>query len=372
MVVLIIPQTLINHCSNNHVVQAWEWSDFVGNNNMNKGTPLPNLVTTLSIQEVSDMRVRDIKRRLSRSHGYSAEELTKILDKKELIQILAFEEEKVRVQQESVAKRIIVQQGIIASIIVIVIFLCWPLFTHAYNVAAVNLVVYTDRKRIEAQKCHELRSYRGLIGVLLMGLLDILQIWLTASVILSWITTSKYFFPIPRLTIRPAQLMGGDIANSSIANYGINVGSMLVTYGLRYSYGKIESWTGVVLSNKARQQRQETRKFESVDERTARKAARKAMKVETLYRQQQQQAAMTSSMNQKPIPPPPPEWVAATQLSARMDDVSTKLTNGQSHQTFLHELDKYLVSRDDDQSDDIVIVDNDDNNATSMTLEELD
>ena len=348
-------------------VDAWEWSDYVvstwtKNNNKPSSTTTIAGTTTLSIQEVSDMRVRDIKRRLSRIHGYSAEELSKILDKKELVQTLAFEEEKVRLQHENSAKRIVVQQGIIATIVTILILLCWPVLMHAFDVAMVNFVVYKDRKKVEAMKCFELRSYWGLLGVICMGILDVLQIWLTTSVLLSWVTRSKYFFPIPQLTIRPAQLMGGEMANSSMANYGINVGSMLVTYGLRFLYGKIEQFTGVALAKKARQQRHDARQNESSDEKVARKASRKAMKLENMYRQQYQ-AAMAASMR-RPVPPPPPEWMAATS-SHHNNDVTTKIANGRSHEDFLHEIQEHVLPGDDNDDDYI-------NDESPATLDELD
>ena len=346
------------------VVDAWEWSDYVVSTWTRSNQPSTTIsgTTTLSIQDVSDMRVRDIKRRLSRIHGYSAEEVSKILDKKELVQALAFEEEKIRLKQENSAKRIVVQQGMIAAIVTILILLCWPVLLHAYEVAMINFVVYTDRKKIEALKCFELKSFWGLLGVVCMGILDVLQIWLTTSVLLSWVMTSKYFFPFPRLTIRPAQLMGGEMANSSMANYGINVGSMLVTYGLRFLYGKIEQYTGTALAKKARQQRQEARQHESSDEKAARIASRKAAKLENQYRQQYH-AAMAASMRQ-PVPPPPPEWVAAASSNSA-NDISTKIANGPSHQDFLEELQEYLLPDDNGDEDDCV-------DESHAILDELD
>ena len=346
------------------VVDAWEWSDYVVSTWTRSNQPPTTIsgTTTLSIQDVSDMRVRDIKRRLSRIHGYSAEEVSKILDKKELVQALAFEEEKIRLKQENSAKRIVVQQGMIAAIVTILILLCWPVLLHAYEVAMINFVVYTDRKKIEALKCFELKSFWGLLGVVCMGVLDVLQIWLTTSVLLSWVMTSKYFFPFPRLTIRPAQLMGGEMANSSMANYGINVGSMLVTYGLRFLYGKIEQYTGIALAKKARQQRQEARQRESSDEKAARIASRKAAKLENQYRQQYH-AAMAASMRQ-PVPPPPPEWVAAASSNSA-NDISTKIANGPSHQDFLEELQEYLLPDDNGDEDDCV-------DESHAILDELD
>ena len=346
------------------VVDAWEWSDYVVSTWTRSNQPSTTIsgTTLLSIQDVSDMRVRDIKRRLSRIHGYSAEEVSKILDKKELVQALAFEEEKIRLKQENSAKRIVVQQGMIAAIVTILILLCWPVLLHAYEVAMINFVVYTDRKKIEALKCFELKSFWGLLGVVCMGVLDVLQIWLTTSVLLSWVMTSKYFFPFPRLTIRPAQLMGGEMANSSMANYGINVGSMLVTYGLRFLCGKIEQYTGIALAKKARQQRQEARQRESSDEKAARIASRKAAKLENQYRQQYH-AAMAASMRQ-PVPPPPPEWVAAASSNSA-NDISTKIVNGPSHQDFLEELQEYLLPDDNGDEDDCV-------DESHAILDELD
>ena len=49
--------------------------------------------------------------------------------------------------------------------------------------------------------------------MLLLFVIDALSLWLSVSVLLSWVTTSKYFFPVPSVPIRPAQLLtpkGGD------------------------------------------------------------------------------------------------------------------------------------------------------------------
>ena len=94
------------------------------------------------MNDVSNMRVRDIKRRLSLHHGYSADELGSILDKKELIQMLAFEEHKIQLKYNAEIKRYVIQRSIIVAIIVIVITFCWPIFQHLYEVANVNFVVY--------------------------------------------------------------------------------------------------------------------------------------------------------------------------------------------------------------------------------------
>jgi hypothetical protein len=244
---------------------AWEWPALYKSN-------------TLSMQEVSGMRVRDIKRRLIRQHGYSPDEIAKMLDKKELIQALAFEEHKDRQAELGKSHRELRWKGIITAVLVGAMMLFWPLLKHLYEVASVNFVVYTDRKRYEAARCLELKSVQGGIGVLLMGILDLLQIWLTLSVILGWVMTSKYFFPIPNLPIRPAALMGGPISQGPLSMYGINVGPMVVTWSFRFLHGLLEGWVGRALKASMKRQRQQERADESPEEKAARKMAKKAKK----------------------------------------------------------------------------------------------
>ena len=98
---------------------------------------------TLSIIEISEMRVRDIKRRLSRDHGYGADEIAMMLDKKELINALAFEEHKVEQKERERKKRVALRRSIIVALICVVLVMFKGLFVHVYEVASVNFVVYT-------------------------------------------------------------------------------------------------------------------------------------------------------------------------------------------------------------------------------------
>ena len=340
-------------------VQAWEWSDWgmagSGGTSMNVEDTAGN--TPLSIQEVSELRVRDLKRRLARSHGYSAEELDRILDKKELIHALAFEEEKVRLQQQEQAKRQLAWRGVVATVLAVLVVMCWPLLHHAWEVAHVNWVVYTDRKRHEASRCLELKSWKGVAGVLLMGLLDLMQLWLTTSILMSWITTPKWwFFPVPRLSVRPAAFMGGSMAQSSLANYGINIGSMAVTWGMRFIYGKIELWTGKALASAHRQQRRDERAWESVEDRAARRAARKQAKVEMQQQRQQQQ------YQQQPRPPP----AGMEPVVTSSNQPHAMAPQSRAHENFIAELGKLQTAENEDES----IGDNEEISASIM--DELD
>jgi hypothetical protein len=279
--------------------QAWEWSDFVVGGN---GDDTHNN-SWLSRQEISSMRVRDIKRRLARTHGYGADELARMLDKQELIAALWGEEYREYEKVKAKKQRQVIIEGIWMALIAVVVVVGWPVWKHVYEVAMVNWVVYTDRKWLEIQKCRQYRSFAASIGVLLMLVVDVLQIWLSVSVLLSWVMTSKYFFPMPTLAIRPAQFMGEKVAQGPMGRYGMNVAPMAVTWMLRFLRGKVETHTAQALSNAYQQQKRQVRANETEEEKAARKAARKAAKQaakeETAQQEQerlQQQAQFRKDM----------------------------------------------------------------------------
>lgn len=254
--------------------QAWEWEDFLGSSD-----DIAALQTqTLTMDDIREMRVRDIKRRLARTHGYSADELGRMLDKKELIEALSFEEHKDREKELEKVKRYVIVRGIIMALVAVVVVLGWPLWVQIYEVASVNLVVYLDKKRYEASRCMELGSIKGMIGVILMGIVDTLQIWLSLSVLLSWFMSSKFFFPTPNLSVRPAEFMGDKVAKGPLAKYGLNVGPMALTWGFRFIQGQLNAFTGRALSQAYQQQKQAAREWETPEDKAARKAARKAAK----------------------------------------------------------------------------------------------
>lgn len=98
-----------------------------------------------------------------------------MLDKKELIQTLAIAEEQSRRDNEETSRRSFLMQSIVGTFVSIVAVCLWPLIAQAWEVAMVNLVVYKDRKVYEAKRCMELKSPAAILGVFLMGFLDILQ-----------------------------------------------------------------------------------------------------------------------------------------------------------------------------------------------------
>jgi hypothetical protein len=258
-------------------VKAWEWSDYMGD-----GSAQLLSSDTLTMMEVSDMRVRDLKRRLVRRHGFGADEVGRMIDKKELIQTLAFEEHKLRQRELEEVKRNLFWKGILTAVVVGAVTLFWPLLKHLYEVASVNFVVYTDRKWYEAHRCWDYKSIEGCLIVLLMGVLDVLQLWMTISIFLGWFMTSKYFFPMPSISIRPAALMGGPVSQGPLAKYGLNVAPMAISWVLRFVHGRLEAWVGSALQRaqkrQKREQRAKDRANETEEERAARKAAKRAAK----------------------------------------------------------------------------------------------
>ena len=84
------------------------------------------------------------------THGYGASKLGRILDKKELIEALAIEEHKIRqVRREEFQCQFFVQ-ALIVTLLAGAVILFWPLIQHGWDVAHVNFVIDSDRKRLEA------------------------------------------------------------------------------------------------------------------------------------------------------------------------------------------------------------------------------
>lgn len=231
------------------------------------------------------MRARDIKRRLARQHGYGADELARMIDKTDLINTLSFEEHKVYQQELERRKWRNFKTSVIYTCIAVLVVMFWPVIKHAGEVAHVNFVVYTDRRRHEISRCRDFDSYKGYFGFLLF-IIDMLTFWLSTSVLLSWVMTSKYFFPTPNIPIRPVELLtpkGHDAG--AFGKYGINVGPMVISWFLRFLSGKVEGMIGKAMSEALQHQRRkekdemkQRRREERAKEKEAKRAARKEAK----------------------------------------------------------------------------------------------
>ena len=97
---------------------------------------------TLDIVQISSMRVRDIRRRLSRYHGYDSKELHRMIDKKDLINALSFEEHKMRRRQLDRRRWRRYRTMAIYTCFAILVVIFWPLMRHVVEVGHVNFVVY--------------------------------------------------------------------------------------------------------------------------------------------------------------------------------------------------------------------------------------
>jgi hypothetical protein len=234
---------------------------------------VPNALT---LEEIRLMRVRDIRRTLTRNHGYSADEVARMIDKADLIQALTYEEKKRQQRSQDKLYRSQIIKAVVTAILGALMIFCWPLLVQGCQILYINFIVWTDRKRYELSKCQERKSALALFGVILMLVLDLLQFWLTASIALSWvIRRSKYFFPIPQLNVQPGQMLGKEVAGSSIGGMSINIAPMLITWLMRFVHARLEDWTGRALARALQAQRKATRERESPEQRAARKAAKK-------------------------------------------------------------------------------------------------
>lgn len=242
---------------------------------------------TLNIIQISEMRARDIKRRLAREHGYGADELSRMLDKKELINTLSYEEHKVYQQETDRRKWRRLKSTIIYTCAAVLIVMFWPLLTQAAEVAHVNFVVYTDKRRHELSRCREYSSIKGYFGMFLLFIIDGLSTWLSVSVLLSWVMRSKYFFPVPSIPIKPAQLLAGGMGGDAgaLGQYGINVGPMIISGLFRFLNNRVEGMIGNAMSIAFQSQRKRARK----EERAKEKEERRKMKNETKLRMKEEE-----------------------------------------------------------------------------------
>lgn len=249
---------------------------------------------SLDIIQISNMRVRDIKRRLARHHGYGADELSRMLDKKDLINTLSFEEHKVYQQELDRRKSRRIKSTIIYTFAAVLIVIFWPLLKHAFEVVHVNFIVYTDKRRHELSRCREYKSFKGYFGVFLLLIIDFLSTWLSASVLLSWVMKSKYFFPVPNLPIRPAQLLSGGGDSGALGLYGINVGPMVISGLFRILNNRVEVMIGNAVSkafqNQRRREKEEMKRARK-EERAKEKEERRKMVKESKLRMEEEKRA---------------------------------------------------------------------------------
>mmetsp|Transcript_23070 Transcript_23070/g.34941 ORF Transcript_23070/g.34941 Transcript_23070/m.34941 type:complete len:372 (-) Transcript_23070:59-1174(-) len=236
---------------------------------------------SLNIIQISEMRARDIKRRLAREHGYGADELSRMLDKKELINTLSYEEHKVYQQETDKRKWRRIKSTIIYTCAAVLVVMFWPLLSHAFEVAHVNFVVYTDKRRHELSRCREYSSSKGYFGMFLLFIIDGLSTWLSVSVLLSWVMKSKYFFPIPNIPIRPAQLLAGGLGGDAgaLGQYGINVGPMIISGLFRFLNNRVEGMIGNAMASAFQRQRKNARKEERAKEKEERRKMKKEAKL---------------------------------------------------------------------------------------------
>lgn len=85
------------------------------------------------------------RRRLTREYGYGADEIAKILDKKELVNALSYEEHRKSQKEEERKKRVALRRSIIMALFCVIFVMFRPLLVHAWEVLCVNVEVYTGK-----------------------------------------------------------------------------------------------------------------------------------------------------------------------------------------------------------------------------------
>lgn len=172
---------------------------------------------------------------------------------------------------------------------------------------SLNLLINADRRKHEIRRCHELNSYKGYFGMFILFIIDTLSLWLSISVLLSWVMSSKYFFPTPNIPIRPAQLLtpkGHDAG--ALGQYGINVGPMIIRFAFKFLNDKVESMIGRAMAEAVKREKKrekeilkQMRKEEKAREKEARREAkRQAEKAKEEKRAQRNKDAEDSSSDE--------------------------------------------------------------------------
>ena len=120
-----------------------------------------------------------------------------------------------------------------------------------------------------------------------MFIIDGLSTWLSVSVLLSWVMRSKYFFPVPHIPIKPAQLLAGGLGGDAgaLGQYGINVGPMIISGLFRFLNNRVEGMIGNAMAKAFQMQRKNARK----EERAREKEERRRMKKEAKLRMKEEE-----------------------------------------------------------------------------------
>jgi len=296
----------------------------------------------LLLTEISELRAKELKRRLARQYGYSAEELAKMIDKKDLIQSYAFEQEREfeKKRQEQTRKNI--KQSIIMALVVVCITVFWPVLKQAWEAIKVNFVVYRDERKVELNKCLEFKCASATLGMACIIIVDVLKSWLSVSVAASWfVTRNKYFFPTPNIPIRPGAFMEG--GGGALSQYGLNVGPMLISWLLSYLTQKLKLWTGKKLKaayrhskNIQKQQAKDARKKEALKRamKDAKRNGWKTAEPSPLFDSKEDDSDLYSPLldhNSKHISTNSSDIHSPLMEDSVLDHASSHFTNGASH-----------------------------------------
>jgi len=232
------------------------------------------------VSEISSLRARELKRRLGRDYGYLNSELDRMIHKNEIINALAYEMLKQHQKRRKIDKQKSIQNALFITIGLTILWLCRPLVSRLWDVCHVNLVVIWDVTSDRVRTCAKYRSLIGLFGVLVLTLLDLLKLWLSASVLISWFIKGRrwYLFPTPNFSVYPGAVLGGNPemavrgGAAGMSSWGVNIMPMLIRWAMTWAHHKVEGLVGRTIAAAKR------RKKDARHERKKKKKAAMATK----------------------------------------------------------------------------------------------
>jgi hypothetical protein len=135
----------------------------------------------------------------------------------------------------------------------------------------------------------------------------------------------------------------------AFGGYGINVGSMAVTYGLRFAHGQIERWTGQALiwAIKARKAAKKKNKQENAANGHASEESEEAVAARQSRRQARREARQAAAAAAETPAVPPPENLPPDLMHPKNKEGPSFPPASHTHDEFMREVQTHESGLDE-------------------------
>ncbi|GMH79851.1 hypothetical protein TrST_g10323 [Triparma strigata] len=200
-----------------------------------------------SIWTVSDvlagLRVRDLKRRLQLTHGYTVAQLDRLQFKSDLIDAIIKEETNPAAKNAKIAAAERVKNffpglgdeyfSLIVTAVVVVVLVVMDFTLEGGGPISAFIILPFQAYVAERKQIYKRVSKASFLALLLLGVLvalDLLSTWIRATVVVGWVLPRSiyyriypFLFPMPNLRISTSMLMPAGGGGGGGGGYGINI-----------------------------------------------------------------------------------------------------------------------------------------------------